>query len=300
MNRTTVARALGAAVLALGLAAGGALPAVAGPAAEPTADERATAQRAAAQSSMGTLNTQAERATDSVASWYVDRGTVVVSATDVDAAQAFVRSAGIDASTVRIEQVAAQPQMYGNLVGGDAIFTGGARCSLGFNATGGGATYVITAGHCTNIGSPWTSTTGEAIGPVAASSFPGNDYGAIQVTNPAQVATGQVTGIGPVRGSAEVGVGAGICRSGSTTGVRCGTVQAKNVTVNYGADGIVFGLTQTNACSEPGDSGGSVVSGDQAQGLTSGGSGNCTVGGTMFYQEINEVLGAYSLALVTG
>jgi len=52
-------------------------------------------------------------------------------------------------------------------------------------------------------------------------------------------------------------------------------------------------------CAEPGDSGGSWLSANQAQGVTSGGSGNCTSGGTTFYQEINPILAAYGLTLVT-
>jgi streptogrisin C len=76
-------------------------------------------------------------------------------------------------------------------------------------------------------------------------------------------------------------------------------VQAKNQTVNY-QQGSVSGLTQTNACAEPGDSGGSWVSGTQAQGVTSGGSGNCTSGGTTYFQPVNEILSVYGVSLITG
>ncbi len=93
-------------------------------------------------------------------------------------------------------------------------------------------------------------------------------------------------------------MGASICRSGATTGMWCGTVQAKDQTVNY-AQGAVTGLTQTNVCAEPGDSGGSWISANQAQGVTSGGSGNCTSGGTTFFQPVNEILSAYGLTLLT-
>jgi streptogrisin C len=101
-----------------------------------------------------------------------------------------------------------------------------------------------------------------------------------------------------VAGSTEAAVGASICRSGSTTGWHCGTIQAKNQTVNY-AEGTVSGLTRTNVCAEPGDSGGSWLSGQQAQGVTSGGSGNCTSGGVTYFQPVNEILSAYSLTLRT-
>ena len=61
----------------------------------------------------------------------------------------------------------------------------------------------------------------------------------------------------------------------------------------------MYGATQTNACAEGGDSGGSFISGNQAQGVTSGGSGNCSTGGTTFFQPVNPILGAYGLTLKT-
>ncbi len=70
-------------------------------------------------------------------------------------------------------------------------------------------------------------------------------------------------------------VGENVRRSGSTTGVRGGYVQALNATVRY-AEGSVYGLIQTNVCAEPGDSGGSLFDGTAAIGLTSGGSGSGT------------------------
>ena len=102
-----------------------------------------------------------------------------------------------------------------------------------------------------------------------------------------------------VSGSSEAPVGSSICRSGSTTGWHCGQVEAMNQTVRY-AEGTVTGLTRTDVCAEPGDSGGSFISGNQAQGMTSGGSGNCSFGGTTYFQPVNEALNAYNLSLITG
>jgi streptogrisin C len=101
-----------------------------------------------------------------------------------------------------------------------------------------------------------------------------------------------------VAGSQEAAVGSSVCRSGRTTGWRCGTIEAKNVTVNY-SGALVYGLTQTSACAEPGDSGGAYVTGNQGQGVTSGASGNCGTGGRTFFQPLNEILGAYGLSLTT-
>ena len=75
-------------------------------------------------------------------------------------------------------------------------------------------------------------------------------------------------------------------------------ITAKNSTVRY-PEGTVSGLTRTTACAEPGDSGGAWISGNQAQGITSGGNGNCTFGGTTYFQPINPALRAYGLTLTT-
>lgn len=82
---------------------------------------------------------------------------------------------------IRIRRVPAAPRL--TLGPGDAIHTGGGRCSASVIGTNGSQNYVVTAGHCTNIGSTWTTGSGQTIGKTVVSSFPGNDYGLIQVTN---------------------------------------------------------------------------------------------------------------------
>jgi len=101
-----------------------------------------------------------------------------------------------------------------------------------------------------------------------------------------------------VRGSGEAPVGSSICRSGSTTHWHCGTVLGKGQAVAY-PQGTVYEMTKTNVCAEPGDSGGSFITGDQAQGVTSGGWGNCGGGGETWFQPVNEILAVYGLSLVT-
>jgi len=178
------------------------------------------------------------------------------------------------------------------VMGGDAIFTGGARCSLGFNTLSGSNTpYFITAGHCTNIGSTWTASGGALIGTRVISSFPGNDYGVVRYTTSIS-RPGTVNlypGSRDITGSGNVFVGQSVQRSGSTTGLHSGTVTATSATVNY-PQGTVFNLIRTSVCAEPGDSGGALFSGSTALGLTSGGSGNCTFGGTTFFEDVPEVL----------
>jgi streptogrisin D len=85
-------------------------------------------------------------------------------------------------------------------------------------------------------------------------------------------------------------------RSGSTTQVRSGRVTATGATVNY-PQGRVTGLIRTTVCAQPGDSGGSLFAGTIALGLTSGGSGNCTTGGTTFFQPVTEPLSVYGVSI---
>ncbi|WP_237322048.1 S1 family peptidase [Streptomyces sp. JJ36] len=178
--------------------------------------------------------------------------------------------------------------------GGDAIYAPSWRCSAGFNARIGSTYYVITAGHCTD-GYPYWS----GVGPTAASSFPGNDYGVIRndsgshpgVVNLYNGSTRDITGVGNAY------VGQSVLRSGSTTGLHGGSVTGLNATVNYGGGDVVYGMIQTNVCAEPGDSGGALFSGNTALGLTSGGSGNCTYGGTTFFQPVTEVTNRYGLVV---
>jgi streptogrisin D len=203
---------------------------------------------------------------------------------------------------VRVERTAAvQTHAF---YGGQAILRGGSRCSAGFNTrSGSGRNYVLTAGHCTNLGGTWRTSGGQTIGPVAASSFPGNDYGAIRISDPAALdPRGGVLYFGAFRditGASRVPVGSSACKTGSTTGTTCGTVQAYNVTVNY-AEGTVFGLTRTNICTQPGDSGGPLFAGSLAQGITSGGSfGGCNQQGfRSFFQPADEPLSVYGLTLL--
>ncbi|MBG0562226.1 S1 family peptidase [Actinoplanes aureus] len=235
-----------------------------------------------------------------VPGWYVDVKTnsVVVQAHGATtAAKAFIKASGVDAAAVRVETTAELPRLFYDVRGGDAYYIGGGRCSVGFSVNGG----FVTAGHCGDPGNATTGFNRVAQGTFQGSSFPGNDYAWVAVNSnwvPQPWVNNYSGGNVTVAGSTVAAIGAAICRSGSTTGWRCGTVQAYNQTVNY-AEGSVSGLTRTNACAEPGDSGGSWLSGQQAQGVTSGGSGNCTSGGTTYFQPVNEILTAYGRTLVT-
>ncbi|MFI6104638.1 S1 family peptidase [Streptomyces sp. NPDC051310] len=182
--------------------------------------------------------------------------------------------------------------------GGDAIFGGGSRCSLGFNVTtqDGGRGF-LTAGHCGVAADRWTDENGAALGTVQAATFPGEgDFALVTYDDPGADAP-DVVDVGggqtvPIRGAAEAAVGQQVFRMGSTTGLRDGQVTGLNATVNY-PEGTVTGLIQTDVCAEPGDSGGALFTRDGAAiGLTSGGSGNCDVGGETFFQPVTTALDA--------
>lgn len=239
-----------------------------------------------------------------VSSWSVDPKTnrvvvnVLASERDSAAVTAFLAKAEKTGPVTVAETEHAASTTAAGTVGGDPYYTGNVRCSIGFSVHGG----FVTAGHCGPRGQSVRGWDNSAIGNFQGSSFPGNDYAWVNVANgwwtvPVVLGWGTVSDQ-LVRGSNEAPNGASICRSGSTTHWRCGNIQAKNVTVNY-AQGPVHQMVQTSACAEGGDSGGSFISGDQAQGVTSGASGNCSSGGRSFYQPINEILNTYGLTLHT-
>ncbi|MEU4130053.1 S1 family peptidase [Streptomyces wuyuanensis] len=237
--------------------------------------------------------------------WYTDAksGKLVVTAdSTVSAAELaeIKEAAGSRASALEIKRT---PGTFNKLIaGGQAIYAGGGRCSLGFNVRSGSTYYALTAGHCTNIGSTWYTNSAQTalLGTRSGSSFPGNDYGIIRHSN-ASAADGRVYlyngSYRDITGAGNASVGQSVQRSGSTTGLHGGSVTGLNATVNYGGGDIVYGLIQTNVCAEPGDSGGPLFSGTTALGLTSGGSGNCSSGGTTFFQPVTEALSAYGVSV---
>ncbi|MCO1577730.1 S1 family peptidase [Crossiella sp. SN42] len=245
-----------------------------------------------------TLDSAAAKAPDTVHGWYVDvagNSVVVRSRPEaLAAARAFVLASGAQAGAVRFESSLEQARPLIDVVGGNAYNIGsGSRCSVGFSVTGG----FVTAGHCGNTG----ASTSNPSGTFRGSSFPGNDYAWVQVAagnTPVGAVNNYSGGRVAVAGSQDAPVGSTVCRSGSTTGWHCGTIQARNSSVTY-PQGTVSGLIQTSVCAEPGDSGGSLLAGNQAQGVTSGGSGNCRSGGTTYFQPVNEILQTYGLTLLT-
>jgi streptogrisin C len=265
--------------------------------------ERSAADLDAAKRALDRAATKADRA---LPGWYVDLAAnkVAVQALPGQAAKAraLAAAAGIAADELKVVSTKARPRPLADVVGAEPYFVtlpeGTARCSIGFAVEGG----FVTAGHCGAVGTPTFDKNQQPQGSVIASVFPGDaDFGVVKTNADVtlQPFVDDFDGnLLPVNGSTESPVGAAICRSGSTTGTHCGRILAKNQTVNY-PEGTVTGLTQTDVCAEGGDSGGPWLSGDQAQGVTSGGSGDCTVGGETFFQPINEILQRNDLTLLT-
>jgi streptogrisin B len=178
---------------------------------------------------------------------------------------------------------------------GDTIYAdNGTACRVEVNARNASAYFIIMPGHCTQGTSAWYTNASLTtyIGPTVATSFPGNDYGLVRYDNPAVPHPG--SGYTSV---ANAYVGERVCRQSAVTGTHCGTVTALNATVSYGGGQVVSGLIVTTVCTEPGDTGGLLYTGTTALGLFVGGSGNCSWGGTSYYQPLTEVLAAYGLSL---
>lgn len=172
------------------------------------------------------------------------------------------------------------------------------RCSLGFSgvAVSTGASQTLTAGHCEgNPASPRYTIVATrpgvfpaqgpvAYGPVVAGSFhfgDGYDFGLLAPAASRNAVPEVLTwgnGAGAplasaplkVRDSAPAVEGAPLCRSGSTSGWRCGEILDVNVEAEIGGPGgpVVRGIA-AEVCLLQGDSGGPALMGAMAIGINS-------------------------------
>jgi streptogrisin C len=230
----------------------------------------------------------------------------------------FVAASRADAGTIRFSTMESAPKPLVTFYGGSEYLSrsGGSYyyCSVGFNVTKGstGQQGYATAGHCGNAGDTVHTlvnrrTVSASIGSFQASSYPNNGDGAWVALTGSHTLVAAVDGYNqadvPVHGSTVAPIGAAVCRSGRTTGFKCGTIEAYNQTVQY-PDVSVSGLTRVKVCAEGGDSGGSFITGaGQAQGVLSGGNysckGNQAALATSYFQPIGEILQNYGLTLKT-
>ncbi|BCJ68433.1 alpha-lytic protease prodomain-containing protein [Polymorphospora rubra] len=274
----------------------------------------ATAQPALDGAALERLKVRLDRAASvpaGVTGWYtdVDGRTLVVQTLPGTSATAtrFAQDNGVPPTAVRVVEAAGRPEQQSErLPAGNEFLIGGAACSTGFAVTENlsGDAGFATAGHCALETPPGALTAkGRPLGVWGGYSFPSSDMAWVRTyTDWRPVA--EVAGLGPVNGDEPADEGTTVCRTGRTTGVRCGTILAKNATIIYpgrdgGPDKVVTGLTITDACSEPGDSGGPYVAGDQAQGVLSGGLNlPCGHSGDRsYFQPIRPILHTFGLTL---
>ncbi|MPY32198.1 S1 family peptidase [Streptomyces adustus] len=239
--------------------------------------------------------------------WSVDPRTnqvVVLADRTVSAADwsAMTQVAGKIGSFVRMERTGGS--FTTRLNGAQPILSTGGRCSAGFNVTNGQSDFILTAGHCGPTGSLWfaDNQATQQVGRTVNSSFPGADFSLVQYASGRAGGGADIVAIGNgngvrITGAADPTVGQRVFRSGSTSGLHDGTVTSLNATVNY-PEGTVTGLIETNVCAEPGDSGGPLFSEGIALGVTSGGSGDCTTGGTTFFQPVTRALSGLGVQLI--
>ncbi|MFI5499991.1 S1 family peptidase [Nocardia asteroides] len=179
----------------------------------------------------------------------------------------------------------------GALAGGDGyasvVGRSSLRCSLGFNGTDRSGNVInITAGHCNpDIGSAGTGSAaavyelngdkaGAQLGTFQKSVLGEQDYSIIRINDNARARFEnnlvRVPGNAPIAvdGVATPVVGAPVCKSGSRTGFSCGIINGVDQTVQVGDRQLTQSFS-ANICALPGDSGGAIVTGRLALGISS-------------------------------
>ncbi|MEV0668483.1 S1 family peptidase, partial [Spirillospora sp. NPDC050365] len=185
---------------------------------------------------------------------------------------------------------------------GLAIFTGGARCTSAFMTYSGSRYYMLTAGHCAELGYYWDVSTYsygyQNVG--GASNYTFGWYGdsaIVSIDNPTWwEPKGWVLPQTRVYGSERDYVGGYVCKQGSTTGYTCGSITEVNATVSY-PNRTLSGMTWSTACDGPGDSGSGVFYGNYAHGILSGGPNS---GCGMIHEPIGRALSSMGVSLLRG
>jgi streptogrisin C len=118
------------------------------------------------------LDSRAQTQPPEVTGWRIDEPANTVVVDVVGGPTQGVKTFVAGLAHVRVDYDQPPVQTTADLIGGMAIVNSGSRCSLGFSARdSAGVVYVLTAGHCTNLGGTWSGSAG-TIGTVAGSSFP--------------------------------------------------------------------------------------------------------------------------------
>ncbi|GAA2326107.1 S1 family peptidase [Streptomyces kunmingensis] len=256
-----------------------------------------------------------------VQSWGVDPASdkVVVQVRDrsTAAGQAFLEKAASYGSAVAVRSNDSRAvTTAGTIYPGSRMDYGNHYCSVGFGARNpSGNQVLVTAGHCVeNLPDLYANGSHFAKGTTSRFAHGRNsvDMGLASVdsgtTIAPQIGTWNNGGNIAVKGSQRAAVGSDVCKSGATSHWTCGSIQSYNYSVTYSDPGqpdtLVTNLGLSNTCDLGGDSGGAWVSGNQGQGLTSGGrtdnSCNGVYGqGTSYFQPLDDALQHYGLRLNT-
>ncbi|MEV8214484.1 cell wall-binding repeat-containing protein [Leifsonia sp. NPDC077715] len=268
------------------------------------------AQAAAAQDAGALVGALRDR-TGATVSARLDGTAVTVYASDAQAAS-LAREAGATAVVGAaphqpVPQVALRP-LSGEVYGGQPYLiknpSGAWRCSAGFPgySVASGAPQLLSAGHCVEPGSTtseltmtepqkYTGSDGSVGAPLGSWVSGANQFGGDADSSLIALTAGHTpqssalswgaNGTGAPLGSAPMTVtsvgaavaGAPLCKSGSTTGWTCGTIEQTDVSVSvedeYGTH-VVNSIIATT-CADHGDSGGAAMTGGMAVGIVSAG-----------------------------
>ncbi|MEW1628851.1 S1 family peptidase [Streptomyces sp. NPDC089173] len=257
-----------------------------------------------------------------VSAWSVDLAsdtvTVEVNGASDAATRTFLKAAKSNGDAVRVVQGQEKLETQAVVPPGSRMTFNGYLCSVGYGAKDrNGKQVLVTAGHCIEDlpalaynGTRFAKGTHTrfALGTRSvdmgiASVDAGHSIG-LDITTYGKVGTVAV------RGSQRAPQGSALCKAGQTTGWTCGKVGSYNVSVTYtdetgGPDTVVTGLASSSVCTQGGDSGGAYVSGNQAQGMTSGGpigqrcNGQVNSPGSSYFQPLDDALKYYGLTLNT-
>ncbi len=209
----------------------------------------------------------------------------------IDPARVVVTAPPVAGERVELTATPVAGDGNGALAGGDGyasiIGRSSLRCSLGFNGTDRSGNVVnISAGHCNpDIGTAGSDSAaavyeingdhaGAQLGTFQKSVLGAQDYSIIAVNDNARPRFEnnlvRVPGNAPIaiEGVAVPVVGAPVCKSGARTGFSCGIINGVDQTVQVG-DRQMTQSFSANICALPGDSGGAIVTGRLALGISS-------------------------------
>ncbi|WP_433464972.1 S1 family peptidase [Spirillospora sp. CA-128828] len=160
--------------------------------------------------------------------------------------------------------------------------------------------YFLTAGGCAQVGTPLFADAGLTVQLGTVVAVTDAAVGLARYVEPQVERPGSVLlypGSQDITAAGRPVVGQRVCRSSLITGLHCGSVTAVNVSVNF-PEGVITGLASTNICTEPGDSPGApYFAGATAVGIAIGGVGDCSSGGSSFFQPIVDVLSAFGVSV---